>query len=165
MKALISLLSRSWQARTAREQLLLGVMGALTVLLLVSLLVIQPLVRFNDHARTDYAAAMQLYRSIQADARDYRELSQDESANAATTQSLRSVVASVALRHEISLARMVPTDDGALTVNIDRAPTQAVMRWLVDLDQRHHVAVMSSTLDREGEGLVSASLVLRRAGG
>ena len=165
MKTLMSLLSRSWQVRTAREQLLLGVMGGLTVLLLVSLLVIQPLVRFNDHARTDYAAAIQLYRSIQADARTYREMSQDESANAATTQSLRSVVASVALRHEISLARMVPTDDGALTVNIDRAPTQAVMRWLVDLDQRHHVAVMSSTLDREGEGLVSASLVLRRAGG
>lgn len=165
MKTLMSLLSRSWQVRTAREQLLLGVMGGLTVLLLVSLLVIQPLVRFNDYARTDYAAAIQLYRSIQADARTYREMSQDESANAATTQSLRSVVASVALRHEISLARMVPTDDGALTVNIDRAPTQAVMRWLVDLDQRHHVAVMSSTLDREGEGLVSASLVLRRAGG
>ncbi|WP_300544299.1 type II secretion system protein M [Maricaulis sp.] len=165
MNAVMTPILRYWQGRTTREQFLLAVTGGLLLVLLVSVLIVQPLLRMNERARDDYAAAMRLYRSIQADARAYRELAADTSAGEQSTQSLRSVVGSLALRHEISLARMVPTEDGALTVNIDRAPTRSVMRWLIDLDERHGIQVMASTMDREGEGIVSASFVLRRRGG
>ena len=55
----------------------------------------------------------------------------------------------MALRNEIALARMVPTEDGGLTITIDRAPGPSVMRFLVGLEQEHGIAVMSASLDRE----------------
>jgi general secretion pathway protein M len=165
MNAMGAALMRVWHARSDREQVMLAVAGLLLLVLLVSLAAIQPLMRVNTGARDDYAAAMRLYRAIETDAAAYRQLSAVVQTGSGATQSLRAVAGSLALRHEISLARLVPSDDGALTVSIDRAPVQNVMRWLVDLDQRHGIQVMSSTMDREGEGFVSAAFELRRRGG
>lgn len=165
MNGMTATFLRLWQARSDREQAMLAAMGLLVLALLVSVAVVQPLVRFNAGARDDYAAAMRLYRSIEADAAAYRALAAGVEADAGATQSLRAVVGSLALRHEISLARLVPSEDGALTVSIDRAQTQNVMRWLIDLDERYGIQVVSSTMDREGEGFVSAAFELRRRGG
>ncbi len=155
-----------WQGRTGREQVLLGVMGVMLLALVLTVAVIRPLREFHGAARTDYAASMQLYRSVQADARAYRDLVASGTGEAARTeQSLRALVGAMALRHEISLARMVPTEDGGLTITIDRAPGPSVMGFLVGLEQEYGVAVMSATLDREPGQMVSASILLRQAGG
>ena len=155
-----------WQARSGREQVMLGVMGVMLLALVLTVAVIRPLREYHAAARTDYAASMQLYRSVQADARAYRELAADGAGQAARSeQSLRAVVGAMALRHEISLARMVPTEDGGLTITIDRAPGASVMRLLVGLEQEHGVAVISASLDREPGEMVSASILLRQGGG
>lgn len=155
-----------WQGRTGREQVLLGVMGVMLVALVLTVAVVRPLRDYHAGARTDYAASMQLYRSVQADARAYRDLVADAAQDTMRNpQSLRALVGAAALRHEISLARMVPTEDGGLTITIDRAPGAAVMSFLVDLDEQHGIAVMSATLDRESGEMVSASILLRQSGG
>lgn len=155
-----------WQVRTGREQVMLGVMGVMILGLILTVAVIRPLRDFHAAARTDYAASMQLYRSVQVDARAYRELAASGAGEAARTeQSLRAVVGAMALRNEIALARMVPTEDGGLTITIDRAPGPSVMRFLVGLEQEHGIAVMSASLDREPGQMVSASILLRQAGG
>lgn len=164
MSSAIAIFLRLWRARSDREQVLLAAMGALLLVLLVCVAAVQPLLRVNDRARDDYAAAMRLYRSIEADAAAYRALAAGVQTDAGATQSLRAVVGSLALRHEISLARLVPSEDGGLTVSIDRAQTRNVLRWLVDLDERYGIQVMASTMDREGEGFVSAAFELRRRG-
>ena len=165
MKAVMTMLRGAWAGRSAREQALLGVAGGLVVVLLLSLLVVQPLIGFNDRARDDYAAAMRLYRSIQADAAAYRRLASEARSETDTGGSLRSVAGATALRHDIALARMVPSEDGSLTVNIDRADSRAVMGWLVELENRFGIRVVSGTMDRAGEGVIEASFVLRRQGG
>ena len=165
MKAVMTMLRGAWAGRSAREQALLGVAGGLVVVLLLSLLVVQPLIGFNDRARDDYAAAMRLYRSIQADAAAYRRLASEARSETDTGGSLRSVAGAPALRHDIALARMVPSEDGSLTVNIDRADSRAVMGWLVELENRFGIRVVSGTMDRAGEGVIEASFVLRRQGG
>ena len=165
MNGVMTMLQGAWGGRSAREQVLLGVAGGLVLVLVLSLLVVQPLIGFNDRARDDYAAAMRLYRSIQADAVAYRSLASEARSETDTGGSLRSVAGATALRHDIALARMVPSEDGALTVNIDRADSRAVMGWLVELENQFGIQVVSSTMDRAGEGVVEASFVLRRQGG
>lgn len=165
MNGMLTTVRDLWSGRSPREQALLAIAGGLVLVLALSLLVVRPLVAFNDRARDDYAAAMRLYHSIRADAVSYRRLSAEVHSEADNNMSLRSVAGATALRHEIALARMVPSDDGALTVNIDRADSRAVMAWLVELEDRFGIQVVSSTMDRAGEGLVEASVVLRRQGG
>jgi general secretion pathway protein M len=80
-------------------------------------------------------------------------------------QSIRSIVGSLALGEGIAIARMIPGDDGSLAVTVERADTAAVMRWLVNLEDRYGIRVASSTLDRHETGMTQASVVLRRGGG
>lgn len=153
-----------WDGSSTREQVMLAVAGALSVMLLISLLIIQPLLSAHDRARDGYAASMRLYRAVEADADALNSLAAAAPASTAPVQSLRAVAGSMALRHGIALARMVPGEDGRLTVNIDRAETAAVLAWLVDLDQRFGIRAQASTLDRDADGFVSASFVLSRGG-
>ena len=153
-----------WDGLSSREQVMMAVLGALAMILLVSLLIIQPLLGAHDRARDSYAASMRLYRAVEADADTVQALAAAAPASTAPVQSLRAVAGSMALRHDIALARMVPGEDGRLTVNIDRAETAAILAWLVDLDQRYGIRAQASTLDRDADGFVSASFVLSRGG-
>ncbi|RKQ96175.1 type II secretion system protein M [Maricaulis maris] len=164
MMSLLNPITAWWEGLTVREQVMLGIAGALAVVLAVTGLIVQPLMGVHDRARQDYAASMRLYRAVEADADRYRMLAAGQSASDVPTQSLRAVVGSLALRHDIALARMVPGEDGRLTVNIERAETAAVLRWLVDLEERYGVRPQASSLDRVADGFVSASIVLSRGG-
>lgn len=164
MSAVLSPIRAWWDGLSNREQIMLGLAGSLLLVLVITGLVIQPLLGWHARARHEYASAMQLYRAVEADAERFRILSAAQPASDAPTQSLRSVVGALALRHDIALARMVPGEDGRLTVNIDRAETTAVLAWLVDLEQRYGIRPQASTLDREADGYVSAAFVLGRGG-
>jgi general secretion pathway protein M len=165
MNPVISAIQAYWAGRTDREQVLLAIMTVMLVGLIGYLLLARPLFDFHDRARNDYAGSMQLYRAIEADAATYRELAAGASSQAGSEQSLRAIVGSLAIGNQIAIARMIPGDDGSLTVNIERAPTRAVMAWLIDLEERYGVQVMASTMDRDGNEYAQISLVLRRGGG
>jgi len=164
MMSVVTLIASWWGGLSVREQVMLGVTGALVAVLAVTGLIVQPLLGLHGRARDDYAASMRLYRAVEADAERVRTLAASQPASHAPTQSLRAVAGSMALRHDIALARMVPGDDGRLTVNIERAETAAVLRWLVDLEERYGIRPQASTLDRDADGFVSASFVLSRGG-
>lgn len=166
MNAILSTINAYWQDRSDREQIMLALLSALVIAVLGYMLLARPLLDYHDRSRGDYLASMRLYRSIEADAAAYQSLGADNARRSAgTQQSLRSVAGSLALTNGISIARMIPGDDGSLTVNIEQADTAAVMRWLVDLEQRFGIQVDSSTMDRIDNQRVQASLVLRRSGG
>ena len=154
-----------WQARSQREQVMLAIAGLLVAGVLLSALVIRPLNAWHDRSRDDYAAAMRLYRAVEADADLYRELQAAEPETRGASGSLRAIAGALAVRNDIALARLVPTDDGGMTVSIERAPTGAVMSWLIDLEERYGIRVVSGSMDRVEDGMVEASFVLRRAGG
>lgn len=155
-------LAAQWQARSDREQVLLVVMAALTALVLLYLLAARPLIGFHEMARQNYAGAMRLYRGIETDVAHYDTLREGVPETAGSEQSLRSVVGSLALRHDIAIARLIPSGEGELTLNIDRAEARAVMAWLVELETRYNIQVSSSTIDRLGDDFVELHLVLRR---
>ena len=164
MSAIGTSLGAWWTGLTLREQIMLGLAAGLVIILLGMVLIVRPLTAAHDRARDDYAASMRLYRSVEAHAETVQRLAAEQPVSAAPTQSLRAVVGSLALQHDLALARMVPGEDGRLTVNLDNADTTAVLAWLVALEQRHGIQLGASTLDREADGFVSASFVLSRGG-
>ena len=165
MNPILQMIRSYWDGRTSREQVLYAVMGLLLAVLLLTVAVIQPLRAYHERSQTDYVASMRLYRSIQQDAALYRQLQDNAQQQAGSQQSIRSIVGALALGEGIAIARMIPGDDGSLSVNIERADTAAVMRWLVALEERYGIRVLSSTLDRHETGMTQASVVLRRGGG
>lgn len=166
MNAILGVIKEYWQGRTDREQILYAVMGLLIAYLLVHFLAVRPLMDFHDRSRADFSSSMQLYRSIESDAATYRALSAGAEQRSATTQqSMRSIVGSLALTNGIAIARLIPGEDGELTVNIERAETAAVMAWLIELEERFGIRVASSSMDSAGDTFVQANIVLRRAGG
>ena len=165
MTMILTRFNTLWQSRSEREKLLLCAMGGLFAVLLVRVAIVRPLAGFHARARDDYAASMQLYRVLEAEVETYLALREGDPATEQAGQSLRSLAGALALQHDLSLARMVPGEDGSLTVNVDRAQSTQLMRWLLALEERHGIQVSSSTIDREGDGIVSASVVLQRRGG
>lgn len=166
MNQILIPIQRFWLDRTTREQIMLAAAGMLVLVLFVQLFAVRPLMRAHARASDDYAAMMRHYRSFEADIGEYRALNAANPDNGATaSQPLRTVVGSLALSHGIAIARMVPDDNGQLTVNIARAETRALMRWLIDLESRYGIEVVSTTLDRDADDYVEAHLVLQRRGG
>lgn len=165
MTGVMQTIQRFWMERSQREQMMLAVMGVLAGLVLLQILVISPLLDTHQRAREDYAASMRMYRSMEADIQRYAEIRTGETSFSNASQPLRTVAGSVALGHGISIARMIPSDDGRLTVNIARAESQALMSWLIDLETRYGVEIISTSMDRESDAFVEANIVLRRRGG
>ncbi len=165
MNAVMTSIREYWHDLSDREQILLAIMSALLGFVIIHFLIARPLLDYHERSRDAYVASMRLYRSIEADALTYRELSAGAVRREATSQqSMRSIVGSLALTNGIAIARLVPGDDGSLTVSIEEAETAAVMQWLRDLDSRFGIRVHSSTMDRASDERLQASLVLRRAG-
>lgn len=165
MSDLMSNILRLWQDRSQREQVMLAVMGGLVFVVLLQVLAVRPLLDFHARSQDDYAASMQLYRSIETDIQTLAQAQTEASAVSNSAQPLRTVAGSLALSHGISIARMVPSEDGRLTVNITRAETRALMQWLIDLETRYGIEVVTTAMDRESDTFVEATLVLQRRGG
>lgn len=61
-----------------------------------------------------------------------------------------------------SLAGSQPSGAGNLSVQLEKAPFDALVGWLARLSQQNGVQIESATIDSAGEpGLVDASLVLK----
>lgn len=61
-----------------------------------------------------------------------------------------------------SLAGSVPSGDGGLRVQLEKAPFNALVAWLARLSEQHGVRVESASVDAGGEpGIVNAGVVLR----
>ncbi|MFS2318458.1 type II secretion system protein GspM [Maricaulis sp. D1M11] len=165
MNRFLTPLLQAWGDRSPREQIMLGVMGLLAFVILGQMLIVHPLLNAHARAEGNYAAAMRMFRGIEADIATLRDLRQENGPTATDQRPLRTVVGGLALGHQIPIARLVPSDNGQLTVNITRAETRRLMQWLVELDANHDIEVVTSTIDRLDDLHVEAYLVLQRRGG
>ena len=61
-----------------------------------------------------------------------------------------------------SLAGSQPSGQGSLSVELEKAPFDALVGWLARLSQQNGVQIQSATIDTAGQpGTVNASLVLK----
>jgi len=153
----------AWAEREAREQVLLAGLGALLAVLVLWYGVLSPALSWRGEAQRVHDAAVADYETLLNGVARYRALSADMQ-TAGGGAPLRTLVGSSATARELPISRVQPLDDGGLGVWFDTAPADRLMAWLADLSREDGVVVERVSLDREGDNIVRAQIIVRRAG-
>jgi general secretion pathway protein M len=149
-----------WNARDAREQLILMVGGAIALLVLVYQFAWLPAESFRARAERDHAAALANLAAVQrAEANTVVER-----ATPTASQPLQSVITRTAEGFGLTISRLVPAGDEGMNVFLDAAPPLLVYAWLGELERNYGVRVGgNSTLRKNSDNqTVSANIYLVR---
>jgi len=157
-------LKAAWAERTVREQLMLAGLGALVILVIAWYGVLAPALSWRSEARADHEAAVARYETMVAGVARYRAEVQ-AAAQPRAGAALRTVVGTSAAERGLAISRVQPLEDGRLGVWMEGVSDDALMAWLVALSRDEGVRVDQISLDREGDRLVRAQMVLVRGGG
>ncbi len=155
----------AWAERTAREQILLAGAAGLVALILAWYVVLSPAMTWRAEAERDFIRAAEDFEVMVDGTARYRALiaTADEVQRAGAP--LRTVIGRTASASGVAISRVQPLDDGRLGVWLDTVEADALMAWLSDLAREEGVRVDRVSLDREGDGVVRAQLLLAGAGG
>jgi general secretion pathway protein M len=166
MNALLASLRSQWAERSPREQWLLAVLALIIAGLGSWYLVAAPLIDFRHSARTAYVDSVERYRSLSVGVARYQALLANADAAAGDdSRPLRTIVAERAAAMELPLSRMVPDEDGRLNVWTESTSAERLMAWLTDLDRQSGIVAIRANIEREGDGLARAQIVLERGPG
>ncbi|WP_339740472.1 type II secretion system protein M [uncultured Maricaulis sp.] len=164
MTSFLSSIPTLWAGRTGREQVMILAFAGLLLAWSVQTLLAGPLLDVHERARRDYVAAVEQYREIRDGLADYAVLPAANTDPNGASRSLRTIVGAAATSRRIAIAGIVPGVDGRLSVHIDRADYAAAMGWLIEMERRHGIEVMSITMARLDHDQVELNLVLTRTG-
>ena len=152
----MSALTARWQAFSPRERLLVGILGALALVLLLTVLVLRPLAATRADGVAAFAEASQTRAAVA------RAVGSGAGASVPNTGPLRNVVEATATEAGIVIDRYDFRGDGVdLTISDIDAPT--LYAWLGTLSTQHGIVVGEASLRTSGDaGLVTARLTLER---
>ena len=153
----------AWAERTAREQILLAGAGALIVVIVCWYAVLAPALAWRSEAERDFVRAAEDFEVMVEGAARYRALAAGPARTQRSGAPLRTVIGRTANERGVAISRVQPLDDGRLGVWLDTVEADALMAWLTELSREEGVRVDRVSLDREGDGVVRAQLLL--AGG
>lgn len=154
----------AWTERTSREQILVASAGALLAGVLAWYAILSPALGARDQARSAHARAVESFETMVAGVARYRaEIAASDQPQ--STTALRTVVGTSAAERELALSRVQPLEDGRLGVWLENASDDALMAWLLALARDEGIRVDQISIDREGDRLVRAQMVLTRGGG
>jgi type II secretory pathway component PulM len=154
----------AWAERTAREQILLAGAGALIVLILAWYAVLAPAMSWRAAAERDFVRAAESFEVMVEGTARYRALSAGAAQAQWSGAPLRTVIGRTANARGVAISRVQPLDDGRLGVWLDTVQSDALMAWLAELSADEGVRVDRVSLDREGDGVVRAQLLLAGSG-
>lgn len=163
VRAFFTPVLRAFQARTAREQLLLAGLGLILLLMAVWFGLLAPALDWRMDATRRYVSAVEGYETVLDQAARYRSLAA-RSEDASEREPLRTLADRSARERGLSISRVQPLEDGRLGVWMDDADANALMAWLGDLSREHGVSAERASLDRSGDNRVRVQLTLMRAG-
>ena len=152
-----------WSERTTREQILLASAAALMAATVIWFMILSPALAWNAAARQSFERAAQEYEVMVEGAARYRALAAASDQAERSGAPLRTVIGRTAGARGVAISRVQPLDDGRLSVWLDTVSADALMAWLRHLAVEEGVRVDRVSLDREGDGLVRAQLLLAGA--
>lgn len=146
-----------YEAAAPREQLIMKMLCAFA-LLVIALLLLMPLHRFNQNAAADYRD--------QRDTLAWMEANRGLVGKAAPSarrpgESLLTVANQSAQRFGLSFKRYEPRGENGLNLWLEKVPFNQVMQWLGSLEREYGVvAVDLATSRRDEPGLVDVRVVV-----
>jgi general secretion pathway protein M len=145
----------AWQARSRREQWLLGGLAAILALYILVAMVILPVQRARAQALSD----IRTFEGLTVRLRGAGPLGQAPAQPQANGSPAAILSASAA---RFGVVPVVNPDGDSFRVTIADAPYEAVVRWIVDVEQTSRLRVIGLRLDRRpSSGFVSAELTVR----
>jgi general secretion pathway protein M len=144
-----------WEARSARERGLIGVMLALLAIVLAWLVVVRPLADALDAAKLRHGAAVVALAEARAHARP--------AAGPAAAGPADRIVAETASAAGFTGARIARLGPRRATVAVDAARPQALFGWVAQMERRGLVVERLSAR-ANADRTLSAELTLRAGG-
>lgn len=144
-----------WQARSRREQILLGGLGAILALYVLVAVVILPIQRARAQALSD----IRTYEALNTRLRAAGSLGQGP-AQPQANGSPAAILSTSAAR--FGVVPVVNDAGDGIRVTVADAPYEAVIRWIADVEQTSRLRFVRMRIDRRpSSGFVSADLMVR----
>ncbi|HZX24367.1 MAG TPA: type II secretion system protein M [Woeseiaceae bacterium] len=149
-----------------REQMLVALAGALTIVVVIYLAVWLPLDRANDRLENQVASQRELVTDLRQLRGRLPSPSGGGAASAPGGQSLVVVVDSTVRQRGLgtTLKRSRPLDGDSIQVSFENVAFDALVEWLGQLGSQHGIEIGSASFSNRAEpGRVDATLTLERA--
>jgi len=157
-----SAVMRWYQSREPQERPVIAGLAAVALLSLVWLLFWKPLADWQEVSRNRYSNAHETWEWVQANEARAREAARGAGPTSGREGSLLPLITRLANSRGLTLSRLQPEADGAVSVVLQAQPFNLLLQWLDDLERQHSVVVQRVSLDAEGRpGLVNAQLRLQ----
>ncbi len=147
-----------WQDRSQRERRLLGVLIAISGLVLFWLLIVQPLFAVRDASERRYTQSL-------LDLRDARASAAAITAATAPNQSVAETVNRSAEATGITFASAAPDSDGGLSITIESIRTIVLFDWFAALDRDAGLRPYRMSLQRNADATISAQIAFAGTSG
>lgn len=153
---------RWYYGREARERSIIAALAIALMALLLWSVVWKPVSDWREVEDNRYRNAQSLMQWMQANEQRARAVAQGQGQGGGAKRSLLPTVTSTAAGQGITLTRLQPEANGAVSIVIQGQPFNAVLRWLHQLQRSNGVSIQRISLDAEGQpGYVNAQVRLQ----
>lgn len=153
---------RWYQGREPQERPIIAGLAAVVLLSLFWLAIWKPLSDWQKLSENRYSNALDTWEWVQANEAKARQAARGGGPAATREGSLLPLITRVANSRGMTLSRLQPESDGAVSVVLQAQPFNLMLQWLDDLERQHNVVVQRVSLDAEGNpGLINAQLRLQ----
>ncbi|WLD56645.1 type II secretion system protein M [Salinispirillum sp. LH 10-3-1] len=135
MNQLLQSMRDRWTSYDTNEQLIIGGVGALAIVVFLWLLVIQPVANWREQTARDLQRAEDSLQWLSRAAPRLRQVSLNEGPGAVSQQqSMTNIVSEAARRNNVSLTRFEQSGQNGLRFWLDDQRFDLTLAWLADLE-------------------------------
>lgn len=150
-------MTRWWQTLSERERRLVGLAGLLALAVVLYLGLLRPLYALRDAEEAGWRSAMARLAEVEALAGEVTTLQQQGARMTAAgkrrqSEPVQVLAARAARARGLSMSRLVPEGEGAVTVWIDQVETPSLYDWILDLQSDYGIAVSRASLTPLADG-------------
>ena len=154
-----------WQQRTARERMLLSIMGGLVGLLLLYSLIIEPVVQSRAELEDVVARSRDTYNSIRSASAEARKLRGGGASGGLPGREAQGLIGQIEQSARAKgladkLQRIQPSGKTDIGIWFEKSRFDTLLAWLTEMEQQYGLQVKTLEIERTESGIVNARVVL-----
>jgi len=157
-----SSIGRWYYGREPQERTVIATLAVMVAILLLWALVWKPIADWSEVEDNRYRNAQSLLDWMQANEARARAVAKAQQTGGGSQRSLLPTITSTAAAQGLSLSRLQPESNGAVSVVLQAQQFNAMVRWLDTLQSSSGIVIQRVSVDAEGQpGYVNAQLRLQ----
>jgi general secretion pathway protein M len=157
-----SAIGRWYFGREAQERTIIATLSICVAIALLWLLVWKPIGDWSELEDNRYRNAQSLLDWMQANEARARTVAKSQQSGGGGQRSLLPTITGTAAAEGLTLSRLQPESNGAVSVVLQAQQFNAMVRWLDGLRENNGVTIQRVSVDAEGQpGYVNAQLRLQ----